>query len=90
MNFLNNVLELADRRWDFSHLPTVALLHRESLCCTVGYANSFKKAYKWLAEMNLLPSNLRDLSQFQVRKLNSEISSINVANNKELFSMFYS
>ena len=53
-------------------------------------SNSLKKAYNWLTEMNLLPSNLRELSQFQVKKLISEISSIYVVGNRELFSMFYS
>ena len=53
-------------------------------------SNSLEKAYNWLTEMNLLPSNLRELSLFQVQKLISEISSIYVVDNRELFSMYYS
>ena len=52
--------------------------------------NFFKKAYNWLTEMNLLPTELRELSQFQVKKLISKTSSIFVVINRELFSMFYS
>ena len=52
-------------------------------------SNSLEKAYNWLTEMNLLPSNLRELSLFQVKKLISEISSIYVVDNRELFSMYF-
>ena len=53
-------------------------------------SSSLKKSYNWLTEMNLLPSNLRELSQFQVKKPVSKISSNYVVDNRELFSMFYS
>ena len=51
-------------------------------------SNSLKKAYNWLTEKNLLPSNLRELPQFQVKKLLSKIAPF-VLLIKELFSMFY-
>ena len=50
-------------------------------------SNSPKKAYNWLTEMNLLPSNLRELSQFQVKKLISKISSIYVVDNREFSTL---
>ena len=39
-------------------------------------SNPLQKAINWLTEMKTLPSNLKDLSQLQVKKLISEISSI--------------
>ena len=52
-------------------------------------SNSLKKAYNWLTEKNLFTIKFgRELSQFQVKKLISEISSIYVVDNRELFSMF--
>ena len=52
-------------------------------------SNSLKKEYSWFIEMTSLPSILRELSQFQVKKLISESSTIYVVENREFFSIFY-
>ena len=52
-------------------------------------ANSSMKAYNWLTELSLIPRNLINLSQEQLKKHIKLVNDLYITDNKELFSLYF-
>ena len=52
-------------------------------------ANGLRKAYNWLTELKLLPTNLKNMTTPQVRQYVQNLISLYVVDNRHLFSMYY-
>ena len=52
-------------------------------------ANSITKAYNWLTELNLIPPNLLNLSQEQLKKHLKLVNDLYITDNKELFCLYF-
>ena len=52
-------------------------------------ANSLMKAYNWLTELNLIPPNLLNLSQEQLKKHLKLVNDLYITDNKELFCLYF-
>ena len=52
-------------------------------------ANSLLKAYNWLTELNLIPPNLLNLSQEQLKKHLKLVNDLYITDNKELFCLYF-
>ena len=74
-------------RWNMKKLmPTQysrTVLKRRSL------ENLLRFTYDWLMEADLIPTDLRKLSSYQVKKLITSITANYVVDNKHLFACYF-
>ena len=51
--------------------------------------NLLRLTYNWLKEADLIPTDLRKLSSYQVKKLITSITANYVVDNKQLFAYYF-
>ena len=67
-------------------LPSI---YSRTLTKKKSLANGLRKAYNWLTEMKLLPTNLKNMTGLQVRQYVQNLISLYVVDSRHLFSMYY-
>ena len=67
-------------------LPSI---HSRTLTKKKSLANGLRKAYNWLTELKLLPTNLENMTTPQVRQYVQNLISLYVVDNRHLLSIMY-
>ena len=67
-------------------LPSI---YSKTLTKKKSLANGLGKAYNWLTELKLLPTNLKNMTRPQVRHYVQNLISLYVVDNRHLFSMYF-
>ena len=66
-------------------LPSI---YSRTLTKKKSFANGLRKAYNWLTELKLLPTNIKDMTKPQVRQYVQNLISLYVVDKRHLFSMY--
>ena len=67
-------------------LPSI---YSRTLTKKKSLANGLRKAYNWLIELKLLPTNLKNMTRPQVRQYVQNLISLYFVDNRHLFSMYF-